>query len=181
MNDRPTRRPYQRNESEAERLDRNYGELLQELRVAQTGVQILFAFLLTIAFQQRFDEIDTFQRVVYVITLLCAAVSALLLIAPVAAHRVLFRRHLKDELVSFTGHVAIGGLVFLISAMLGAVLLVVDWVAGLPLALVSVAGLAVTGVWFWAIAPARWISRNPPVEDEANDSGASSRGASADR
>mgnify|MGYP003693665643 CR=1 FL=1 len=105
MNDELFRRTYSRNESEADRLDRNYAEMLQELRVAQTGVQILFAFLLSIAFQQRFNDIDAFQLTVYVITLLCAAVSALLLIAPVPAHRVLFRQHRKDELVTFTGRV----------------------------------------------------------------------------
>jgi len=79
MNDELFRRTYSRNESEADRLDRNYSEMLQELRVAQTGVQILFAFLLSIAFQQRFNDIDAFQLTVYVITLLCAAISALLL------------------------------------------------------------------------------------------------------
>jgi hypothetical protein len=166
-------RSYLRNESEAQRIDRNYAELLQELRVAQTGVQILFAFLLSSAFQQRFDDIDAFQRTVYVATLLCAAMSALLLIAPVAAHRVLFRRHRKDELVSFTGHVAIGGLIFLLLAMLGAVLFVIDWVTGLPLALVSVAALAVTGVWFWWIRPARWLAGTEAADDDrmANDTG----------
>ena len=158
--------PYLRNESQAQRLDRNYSELLQELRVAQTGVQILFAFLLSIAFQQRFDDITAFQRTVYVVTLLCAAISALLLIAPVAAHRVLFRRHRKDELVSFTGHVALGGLIFLLAAMLGAVLFVIDWVADLPLALVSVAGLATIGAWFWWISPARWLAGTQPAKDD---------------
>ena len=70
MNDPMPQPTYSRNESAAERLDRNYSELLQELRVAQTGVQILFAFLLTIPFQQRFNDIDAFQRTVYVVTLL---------------------------------------------------------------------------------------------------------------
>jgi Family of unknown function (DUF6328) len=164
MNDEPPRRTYSRNESEAERLDRNYSELLQELRVAQTGVQILFAFLLTIPFQQRFNDIDVFQRTVYVVTLLCAAMSALLLISPVSAHRVLFRRHRKEELVAFTGRVAAGGLIFLFAAMLGAVLFVVDWVASLPLALATVAGLAVIGVWFWWIQPVRWVAGTERLE-----------------
>ncbi|HYP60744.1 MAG TPA: DUF6328 family protein, partial [Thermomicrobiales bacterium] len=158
MNDPMPQPTYSRNESAAERLDRNYSELLQELRVAQTGVQILFAFLLTIPFQQRFNDIDGFQRTVYVVTLLCAAISALLLISPVSAHRVLFRRHRKDELVAFTGRVAAGGLIFLLAAMLGAVLLVVDWVANLSLALATVAGLGVIGMWFWWIQPVRWLA-----------------------
>ena len=167
MSDDPPRRTYSRDESEAARLDRNYSELLQELRVAQTGVQILFAFLLTIAFQQRFNQIDTFQLTVYVITLLCAAMSALLLIAPVPAHRVIFRQHRKDELVTFTGQVAAGGLGFLISAMLGAVLFVLDWVVNLPLALVVVAGLAATGAWFWWIQPSRLRNRTAPLGGSA--------------
>ncbi len=77
----------ERGESEAERLDRNYGELLQELRVTQTGVQILFAFLLTLAFTQRFAQITSFQRGTYVVTLLFAAGAAALLIGPVSFHR----------------------------------------------------------------------------------------------
>ena len=168
MNDEQSRRAYSRNESEAQHLDRNYSELLQELRVAQTGVQILFAFLLSIAFQQRFNQINTFQRTIYVITLLCAAMSALLLIAPVPAHRVIFRQHRKDELVTFTGHVAAGGLIFLISAMLGAVLFVLDWVVNLPVALVAVAGLAATGAWFWWVRPTRWRGHAVPISESAD-------------
>jgi hypothetical protein len=184
MNDKPSRPTYSREESEAERLDRNYSELLQELRVAQTGVQILFAFLLSIAFQQRFSDIDAFQRTVYVITLLCAAMSALLLISPVSAHRVLFRRHRKDELVAFTGCVAAGGLIFLLAAMLGAVLFVVDWVANLPLALAIVAGLGVIGVWLWWIQPGRWLAGTDLINESAdvhsNDADVEPRGTIPD-
>lgn len=110
--------PYQRDESEPNRLDRNYSELLQELRVAETGVQILFAFLLAIAFQQRFSLIDTFQRVVYLVTLASAALAVAALIAPVAIHRALFRRGLKAELVAMTARLAAAGLTFLAVAML---------------------------------------------------------------
>lgn len=165
---RDARRPYRRNETEAQRLDRNYSELLQELRVAETGVQILFAFLLGIAFQQRFADIDAFQRAVYLGTLICSAVSALLLIAPVAAHRLLFRRHLKDELVAFTGRVAVGGLAFLLLAVLGAVVLIVDVVANRPAAFIVAAALAAVGIWFWGIAPARWRARTEPIDDDAD-------------
>ncbi len=119
-----------RDESDAARIDRNYSEQLQELRVAQAGVQILFAFLLGIAFQQRFKEISDFQRDVYLGALICAALATALFISPVAVHRVMFRRHLKDELVDFTGRVAVVGLVFLALAMLGALLLIVDLVVG---------------------------------------------------
>ena len=148
-------RPYSRDESQAERLDRNYAELLQELRVAQTGVQILFAFLLTIAFQQRFASIDGFQRGVYVATLVAAAIAAVLLIGPVAAHRLLFGLRLKDELVTFTGRLAAGGLVFLAIAMLGAVLLIVDVVLNAVAAGVVTALIGVLVLWLWYLIPAR--------------------------
>ena len=115
---------YRRDESRATRLDRNFGELLQELRVAQTGVQILFAFLLSIAFQQRFNTLDDLQTGLYLATLVGAAVAAILLIAPVAAHRVLFRRHRKDEVVALTARLAAFGLGFLAVAVLGGVLLI---------------------------------------------------------
>lgn len=150
---------YVRDESDAARLDRNYSEQLQELRVAQAGVQILFAFLLGIAFQQRFASISDFQRDVYVGTLLCAAISTVLFIAPVAVHRVMFRRHLKDELVEFTGGMAVGGLVFLALAMLGALLLIVDLVVG-PVAAVSLTGaMALLFGYFWYLLPMRWRGR----------------------
>jgi hypothetical protein len=88
-----------RAEAPLQRADRNFAELLQELRVAQTGVQILFAFLLTLSFMDRFAAIDAFQRGVYVFTLVASAMTAALLIAPVAVHRLLFQRGRKRELV----------------------------------------------------------------------------------
>jgi Family of unknown function (DUF6328) len=155
-----TARPpgYTRDESEAERLDRNYAELLQEVRVAQAGVQIFFAFLLAIAFQPRFQALHSFDRVIYLATLLAAAVAAILLVAPVAVHRIMFRRGVKDELVGWTGRLAIGGLVFLLIAILGGVLLVVDFVSGPLAAALAVSGLAVISGLFWYALPMRWLS-----------------------
>jgi len=89
-----------RSETEDERADRRYAELLQELRVAQTGVQFLFAFLLTLAFTQRFVRITDFQLGLYVGTLVASAVAAALLIGPVPFHRIVFRRGLKPRLVA---------------------------------------------------------------------------------
>src|SRR2546430_17307022 len=88
-----------RSEEERELEHRRLIELLQELRVALTGVQILFAFLLTVPFTQRFASVTQFQRYTYFVTLVCAAAAIALLIAPTAHHRVLFRRHQKRELV----------------------------------------------------------------------------------
>jgi hypothetical protein len=142
-----------RGETEAERLDRNYGELLQELRVTQTGVQILFAFLLTLAFTQRFGQIDSFQRTVYVVTLLFAAGAAALFIAPVALHRMVFRQNLKDRLVFMTNWMALGGLGFLLISLVGAVLLILDVTLGRTRALWLTALATAWFLLFWVVIP----------------------------
>jgi O-antigen/teichoic acid export membrane protein len=164
------REQYDRNESVAHRLDRNFSELLQELRVAQTGVQILFAFLLSIAFQQRFKDITEFQRDVYLATLISTSLAGVLFIGPVAMHRAMFRRHLKDELVFYTSRMAAGGLVFLALSILGAMLLIVDVVVGSVVAAAVVAALAFTFGYFWLAVPLLWRRRAPadaPPPDEA--------------
>jgi hypothetical protein len=142
-----------RDESEADRLDRNYGELLQELRVAETGVQILFAFMLSIAFQQRFQTLDDLQRTVYVITLLFCTVAIGLLVAPVAFHRLVFRHGLKDELVRITNTLALAGTSFLLLAVLSGVLLILDYVVGRTFAAVVTGVLAVLFVSLWLVLP----------------------------
>ncbi|SHM34072.1 DUF6328 family protein [Cryptosporangium aurantiacum] len=115
-----------RDETPAERLDRNMSELLQELRVAQTGVQILFAFLLTLAFQQRFTEVDSFGRAMYIGALICALLSSGFLIAPVGYHRLVFRRAMKDEVVKTANIFALIGLVWLSLALGGALTVILD-------------------------------------------------------
>ena len=147
---------YERHESEAARLDRNYAEQLQELRVAQAGVQILFAFLLGIAFQQRFKDISDFQKTVYVITLLSTALAAAFFIAPVAIHRIMFRRHLKDELVATSSRLAAFGLVFLALSMLGALLLIVDVVVNTTAAWIVCGAMTVVFVYLWLLLPISW-------------------------
>jgi hypothetical protein len=121
---------YVRQEPEARQLDRNWAELVQELRVIGTGVQILFAFLLSIPFQARFANTSAFQRDVYLATLMSSGAAAALFIAPVAVHRFLFRFRAKDEVVNVTNALALCGLATLSVAMIGAILLVSDWVAG---------------------------------------------------
>lgn len=103
----------QRDETSAERMDRNWSELLQELRVTQTGVQLLSGFLLTLPFQSRFPELDTVQRVMYLSAVVLATIATGLLIAPVAAHRLLFRQHEKDVVVEAANRLAKAGLVAL--------------------------------------------------------------------
>jgi hypothetical protein len=140
-------------ETEEERWRRNFSDLLQELRVAQTGVQILFAFLLTIAFAARFNAVDAFARVVYLVALLSATAAAAIVIAPVAYHRALFRRGEKPKLVRSAHRLASSGLAFLLVAMVSSVLLVTDVVLDRTWAiLVS----AVAGAWFvllWGVLP----------------------------
>jgi hypothetical protein len=116
----------QREESEKERLDRNLGELLQELRVAIPGVQVLFAFLLVVPFNQRFPDITNFQRTLYFVTLLLATGATACLIAPTAHHRVEFRAQDKERIVFAATKLAIAGLVLLAAAMTGAVMLITD-------------------------------------------------------
>ena len=116
----------QRDEQENERLDRELMELVAELRVALTGVQILFAFLLTVPFTQRFSQVTEFQRHLFFVTLLSAAVSVVLLIAPTARHRLLFRQHDKERIVVVANRYAIAGLATLAAAMTGAVMLITD-------------------------------------------------------
>jgi hypothetical protein len=149
------------NETEDERWERNFADLLQELRVAQTGVQILFAFLLTLVFTARFDAVDTFQKATYLVALLAAAAAAAMIIAPVAYHRMVFRMGMKPALVRSAHRMASGGLFFLLIAMVGAVLLVTDFVLDRAVALVVT---AVTAVWFvllWFVLPlARRRERN---------------------
>jgi hypothetical protein len=107
-----------RHETDTERLDRNFNELLQELRVSQTGVQILFAFLLTLPFTQRFREVSEFQKDVYFVTLLFAACASILFIGPVSWHRVLFRRQEKGEVVFAANWMAIVGVILFVSDFL---------------------------------------------------------------
>jgi hypothetical protein len=111
-------------------LDRNVNELLQEARVATAGVQFLFAFLLTLPFTQRFAELTDFQRDLYVLALLSTACAAIVLIAPVSFHRVLFRQHEKQAVVTFADRAVLVGLVLLLVGIAGGVLLVLDVVLG---------------------------------------------------
>ena len=142
-----------RDETEAERLDRNYAELLQELRVVQTGVQILFAFLLTLAFTDRFTRISSFQRGTYVVTLLSAAAATAFLIAPVSFHRVVFRHQQKDDLVRNAHRMAIGGLSCLLAAMIGAVLLIVEVTLGQPAAIWITVPVGLFFLYWWLVVP----------------------------
>jgi len=142
-----------RDETEEERLDRNLGELLQELRVALPGVQVLFAFLLAVPFQQGFQEVTQFQKDVYFATLILASLSATMLISPSAYHRITFRYQQKRRLVYYANRFAIVGLALLALAMTGAILLITDVLFSTAAAAVTAAlALCVFG-FFWFVLP----------------------------
>src|SRR3954470_14735331 len=115
-----------RNETELERCDRNLVELLQEVRVVQTGVQVLFAFLLTAPLAARFPSLTDFQQLTYFITLLAAGGAAILLITPTAYHRIVFQRGDKEHLVEVANRCTLAGLASLGASMIGALLFVTD-------------------------------------------------------
>ena len=142
--------PDARQESVAERDDRNISELVQELRVVGLGVQVLFGFLLSLPFTMRFTKLTDAQRDFYLTSLVLAAVATTLLIGPVAYHRLVFRRGMKEQLVRFANMMAILGLAAVGGAVLVAVLLVMDFVAGtLPAVLITaVLACMLAGLWF---------------------------------
>jgi hypothetical protein len=124
---------------DVERTDRQMAELLQELRVALPGVQILFAFLLTVPFAQGFKEVTSFQRTLFYITLLATAASTVCLIAPTATHRLRFHQGDRLYVIESANRLLIAGLVFLGVAIVGAITLITDYLYGLD------------GHWIWPV------------------------------
>lgn len=143
-----------RHEMPLQRADRAYGEILQEVRVAQTGVQILFAFLLTLAFTARFKSITPVQRDIYVVALMLAAAATALLIAPAAFHRMIYRRRLKQHLVHAANKLALAGLVLLLLAMIAALVLILDVTTGTGTAVILASGMLTWFFTWWFIVPA---------------------------
>jgi Na+-transporting methylmalonyl-CoA/oxaloacetate decarboxylase gamma subunit len=152
-------------ESPAQRADRNLVELLQELRVIQTGVQIVFAFLLGLAFTSRVPQLTAFQVDVYITTLLLSVLTAAVLATPVAIHRALFHRGYKRQIVKASARLTVIGMGMLTLALNGAVLLVTDVVLGHGAAAVITATTTAVfvGLWFvlpWTLRPDRADRRN---------------------
>jgi hypothetical protein len=155
----PVNRVSGRRETDDERLDRNLNELLQELRVAQAGTQILFAFLLTVAFTPYITGAGPFEQRLLAATLVLAALATALLIAPVALHRILFQRRLKEEVVELGSRLAAAGLCLLLLSMLGGCLLALDVLLARSTAYVVTAGVAVWFLLFWLLVPVRLRAR----------------------
>ena len=151
MADQP-KQSEQSEESEAERLNRNFDDLLQELRVSQNGTQILFAFLLTVPFSNGFTKVTGFQQGFYFASLVLAAMSAAMLIAPAVMHRLLFRQSQKKELVVNASRVAFGGQTLLVFAVSASVFLVGDFLYGHAVgASIAVLVWLWTATWFFAL------------------------------
>jgi Family of unknown function (DUF6328) len=148
-----------RDETESERLDRNLTELLGELRVALPGVQVLFAFLLVVPFNQRFADLTAGQERLYLFTLLCAGFASALLIAPTAQHRITFREQEKEYIVTTGNRLTLAGLAFLALSMTGAIGLVVDVVFSTTTAIVSTAVIGLLFVVLWYVMPAFHLVR----------------------
>jgi hypothetical protein len=142
-----------RSETETERLDRNWATLLQELRVVQTGVQLLTGFLLTLPFQARFEQISSPMRMVYLVTVACSLISTVLLAAPVSIHRVLFRRHRLGSLVAAAHRYTLVGMVFLGLALTGVAVVVFDAVQGPRAGMVAGGCTAAVLLCFWVVLP----------------------------
>ena len=145
------------NEDEAERLDRELIELLNELRVVMPGVQVLFGFLLTVPFQQRFETIDDFQRIVYFVTLLLVAAASAFLMGPSAFHRLTFREGQKPYLIRLGTRQTIVGMALLALAMNGVLLLLTDLLFHTTTVAITVA--AMTGLFGWLWFGLAWRRR----------------------
>ena len=149
-----------RRESAAKRMDRHWNEMLQELRVTQTGVQILFAFLLILPFQVGFAELSDASRNLYVAVVCLVTTSTILNLAPVITHRFLYQRHRRDALMRVSDILARTSFVTLGLALLGAVLLAVDMVLGRGPALVIIGVFALLIVVLWVVVPKVILARS---------------------
>jgi hypothetical protein len=154
-----------RDETPLERLDRNWDELLQELRVVQTGVQILAGFLLTLPFQQRFTEIEEVNRVVFLVAVGLAVVATAFLVAPVSAHRLLFRKREKARLVALANLCARVGLVALALAVSAVTFVIFDVVTDTGVAIAAAALALALFVVNWLVLPLGLLARDRAGQD----------------
>ncbi len=132
-----------------EELDQEWSELVEEHRLAMPGVQVLFAFLLILPFQNRFEDLTRFQEHVYLAALVCAAFSVVLLITPTAAHRIRWRQADKEALLRMATKTAIAATVFIAAAMTASVYVILDFVFGEPTTALVTSAVALAFVLFW--------------------------------
>ena len=143
-------------ESEQERRARELIELLQELRIVLPGVQVLFAFLLTVPFSARFASVSSLQQAVFFGTLVCTAISAALLIAPSAHHRLLWRQQAREHRLRVANRLAIAGMILLVPGMVGAIFVITDILFGSTAAAVGTAIITAFFLYVWFVIPMRY-------------------------
>ena len=148
-----------RNETDEERVDRNLLELLNELRVALPGVQVLFGFLLIVPFSQGFPDVTAFQEKSYFVVLLCTAAASAFLIGPSMHHRIEFREQDKEHIVLVANRMAIVGLTFLALAMIGVMMLITDVLFDAAATAIVTAVTAITFALLWYAIPLRRIAK----------------------
>lgn len=160
----------ERTETAAERADRNWEEILQELRVTQTGTQIMSGFLLTLPFQQRFAGLRPYELVLYIALVILAAATTAFGLAPVALHRWLFRRHEKQQLVGVADGLLRTVLALVSVLTSGVVLFVLDFTVGLPAGLIGAIAVLILLLVLLLVIPSvvrsRW-SRAERARDQA--------------
>lgn len=142
-----------RDETPNERADRNWDELLQELRVMQTGTQILTGFLLAVAFQPRFTDMDELQRDLYVVLVALAAIATILALAPVGMHRAFFGRRRKPELVDIAARIVKIDLLVIGALTIGVTTLIVDFTVNRTAGLIALVAAVVAVGALWVVLP----------------------------
>src|SRR4051795_8287517 len=140
-------------ESQHERTARELAELLQELRIVLPGVQVLFAFLLTVPFSARFESLSSLQQIVFFGTLVCTALSTGLLLAPSAHHRLLWRQHARERRLRVANRLAIAGLILLVLAMVGVMFVITDVLFGSSAAAMVSALITAFFLYVWFVIP----------------------------
>jgi uncharacterized protein involved in cysteine biosynthesis len=155
-----------RHESESERIDRNLQEMLGELRVALPGVQVLFAFLLVVPFNQRFAQVTDFQKTLYLTTMLFTTASTICLIAPTVHHRLEFRQQDKENIVKTGNRIVVAGLALLAIAMTGAVLFITDVLYGTTTTIAAAGGVALAFAVVWYVIPLRRLASGASATTE---------------
>ena len=153
MSDPPKMNTDGRDETANERADRNWEELMQELRVMQTGTQVLSGFLLAVAFQPRFTELDELQRGLYILLVVLAGLATILALTPVGMHRVLFGQRRKPDLVNVASRIVKANLVVVGALSIGVVALVIDFALNRTTAVIVLAVGAVVVAGLWAVLP----------------------------
>ena len=153
MKEREREQTEKTGEDPQERTARELIELLNELRVILPGVQVLFAFLLTVPFTQRFPQLNGLQTGVFFATLVCTAIATALLIAPSSHHRILWRQGAREQRLEIGNALTIAGLIFLVPAMNGVVFVITDLLFGLTAALIVTALLALFFIGLWFVLP----------------------------